>query len=124
MKGLIAVPLKDPLCGEPAALSAMLTVAVRLPTACGWKVTVTAHCAPAFRLVPQLFVCEKSPGFGPAKVTLEIVSGALPLLLSTKVCFAPEPPTFVWGKVRLAGFSVAVGAGTGAVPGRLADWGV
>jgi hypothetical protein len=38
--------------------------------------------APAATLVPQLFVCEKSPLLVPVKVMLVRVNAAVPLLVS------------------------------------------
>lgn len=51
----------------------MLSVPVLFPTATGLKVTKIAQLAPAFTMVPQLLVWEKSP----LMVILEIVIGLL-----------------------------------------------
>ena len=58
---LVPVPLNVMVCGLPVALSAIDSVPVRLPVVVGLKVTLTVQFAPAARLLPQVFVCEKSP---------------------------------------------------------------
>ena len=44
---VIAVPVSATVCGLPVALSAMLSVAVRVPAAAGVNVTATEQFAPA-----------------------------------------------------------------------------
>src|ERR1700723_2193734 len=56
----------------------MLSNAVRLPSACGVKVRLIKQDDPTGILDVQLFVSEKSPGFEPAKVMPETMSGAVP----------------------------------------------
>jgi hypothetical protein len=99
LNGALAVPLRLIDCGESGALSAMLTVAVRVPAACGANITVTVQCEAALTLVPHVFVCAKSPGFGPPNVTREISKVAVPVFASVKFCGAPVVPTFVVGNV-------------------------
>jgi hypothetical protein len=55
------VPVKETLCGLPVAESVIVTAPVLLPDCVGLKVTVMLQLDPAFRLVPQLLVCAKSP---------------------------------------------------------------
>jgi hypothetical protein len=50
--------------------------------AAGLNVTLIAQLAPAAKLVPQLFVCEKSPLLVPVNVMLVSVNAAVPLLVS------------------------------------------
>ncbi len=83
--GFVPMPLSDTVCGLPAALSLMLSVAVRSPTAPGLKVTVIVQLAPASRVAGQLFVWVKSPAFVPAMLMPLIVSAALPVLVSVTV---------------------------------------
>jgi len=52
--GSTPVPLNEMLCGEPGALSVMVTAAVIRPPAVGWKCPWMVHCAPAATLVPQV----------------------------------------------------------------------
>jgi hypothetical protein len=49
-------PLKATVCGEPLALSVIVSVPVRLPAAVGVKVTEIAQFAPAATLAPQVLV--------------------------------------------------------------------
>jgi hypothetical protein len=66
------VPLSATVCGDPVALSVMFSVPVRPPAPVGANVTEIVQFAPAATLVPQLFVCAKSP-----EATIELsVSGA------------------------------------------------
>jgi hypothetical protein len=57
--------------------------------AAGLNVTLIAQLAPAATLVPQLFVCEKSPLLVPVKVMPVRVSAAVPLLVSVIALAAP-----------------------------------
>jgi hypothetical protein len=99
LNGALAAPLRLIDCGESGALSAMLTVAVRVPAACGANVTVTVQCDAALTLVPHVFVSVKSLGFGPTNVRLEISRVAVPVFVSVKFCGALVVPTFVIGNV-------------------------
>lgn len=59
--GAEVMPVKPTMCGLPAALSVMMMDPVRLPVAVGVKLTLMTHAPPATTLVPQVFVCAKSP---------------------------------------------------------------
>ena len=48
------VPLRATDCGEPVALSANVSAAVRVPAAVGEKVTLTVQLAPAASVAPQV----------------------------------------------------------------------
>lgn len=87
------VPVSPAACGLPEALSLTISAAARLPEAVGLNVTLAVQFAPAFKLAPQVFVCEKSPAFTPWMAMLLIVSVALPLLVSVTVCAALVEPT-------------------------------
>ena len=54
--GAVPVPDRLTVCGLPAALSVILTVAVRLPLAVGVKVTLIAHFAPTATGLPHVSV--------------------------------------------------------------------
>src|ERR1700694_2310344 len=87
--GAVPVPLNATVCGLPLALSAIDSVAARLPAAVGGKVALTVRLAPAasvFGLSGQAWPGVKSPGLVPPTVTLLIVSGALPLLVTVTDC--------------------------------------
>jgi hypothetical protein len=60
----------------------MLRVPVLVPLAVGLKVTGMVQLAPALTLVPQVLVSEKSP----LVVMPDMVSEALPVLVSVTVC--------------------------------------
>ena len=113
------VPLSVTLCGLPAALSLIVTLAPRLPLADGVKVTLIVQLAPAasvLGLMGQVLVCAKSPAFVPATVMLVIVRAAVPLFVSVTDLAALVVPTFWAPKLRLVGFSVTAGAETVPVP--------
>lgn len=76
----VPVPLEVTDCGLPEALSDTETAAVLVPEAVGLKVTLMVQLAPFATVVPQLFVCEKSPGLVPVTLMLEIVRVPLPVL--------------------------------------------
>jgi len=78
----VPVPLRDTVCGLPAALSAIETEAARLPCAVGLKVTLMVQLAPATTLDPQLLVCEKSVGLVPEIVMLVMVREPFPVFVS------------------------------------------
>jgi len=79
--GAIPVPLSATVCGLPAALSVILTDAVRLPVAEGVKVKLTVQLALGATELPQVLVRTKSAALGPVTVTLAIFKVALPLLV-------------------------------------------
>ena len=83
--GPIPVPVRLTCCGLPPALSVMFKVAERLPLAVGVKVTPNVQLAPAASVAPQLLVCAKSPGFGPATAIFVITNRECPLFLRVVV---------------------------------------
>lgn len=76
------VPLKLIVCGLPAALSVMVTEAVRGPLWAGLKVTVMVQLAPAARPVPHVLVWLKSAVLVPVTAMLLMVD-ARPLGLES-----------------------------------------
>jgi hypothetical protein len=50
------IPLSVIFCGLPAALSVMLSAAVRVPLAVGLKVTLIVQLAPAASELPHVWV--------------------------------------------------------------------
>jgi hypothetical protein len=52
--GAVAVPVRETVCGLPAALSVTLTAAVRVPVAVGLNVTLVVQLLPAAKLAPQV----------------------------------------------------------------------
>src|SRR5689334_25110170 len=66
--------------GCAGSLVLMVTVAVRTPPAVGLNITLTAQFPPTATLVPQVFVCVKSPAFAPAIAIWLTPNGAVPEL--------------------------------------------
>ena len=63
-------------------MSVTVSVPFRVPVAVGVNVTLMVQVAPAATLVPQLFVCPKSPPLVPVKPILLMVN-ATPLLFAS-----------------------------------------
>jgi antitoxin (DNA-binding transcriptional repressor) of toxin-antitoxin stability system len=76
--GAVPVPVRPALTGPFGSLVETVSVPLRDPLAFGEKVTLTVQLAPAARLVPQLFVCAKSP----VTETEETVTLLVPSLLT------------------------------------------
>jgi len=95
----VAVPVRLIVCGLGTALSAMETLAVRVPTASGVKVIVMVQFEPAETDGAQVLVSEKSPASVPVMVILEMFRVALPVLNRVTPLLALVVPT-AW----LAGF--------------------
>jgi hypothetical protein len=107
------VPATLMLCVVPFdELSVTVRLAERAPVAVGVKFTVMVQDALDARLVPQLFVWEKSPGFVPVYAMLEIVIAAVPVLVSVAVCDVAALFTTVEPKAMpFCGSKSASGAG-------------
>jgi len=78
----------------------------RLPAAVGVKLTATMQLAPTSTVAAQLLLWEKSP----VAVIEEIVSAAVPLLVSVTAEALPVVPAVWLGKVREPGAKTSVGA--------------
>ena len=94
---VVPEPLKATVCGLPAALSVMDTLALRVPVAVGVKVTLMVQEAPAasvLELLGQVLVCAKSPLLVPVRPILLMVRAAVPLLVRVTVCAALVVLTF------------------------------
>jgi hypothetical protein len=94
------VPAKLTVCGLPLALSVMVSEALREPAAEGVNVTLIAQLAPAETVLPQVFVCVKSPALAPLMAILEMLRDAFPMLESVTVCGELVEPVPCWLKVR------------------------
>jgi hypothetical protein len=97
------MPLNATVCGEPGALSAMLSVPLRAPATVGVKRTVTEQLAPAARLVPHVLLCEKPP----VTVIEVIVKARVPEFVRLTTCPALDVPIVCAANVTLAGLNVA-----------------
>ena len=87
------------------ALSAIVTVPLRVPTAVGVKVTVMEQFWPAPRDAPQVLFSLKSPEIE----MREMLRATCPIFVSVTACGGLVCPTTVSGKDRLVGLRVAVG---------------
>lgn len=98
------VPVRLDACGLPAALSLTLNVPVLVPVAVGVNTTLIVQVDFAARLLVQVVADSlKSP-----LTSIEMpVNSTLCLLASVNTFAALVDPTFVTGKVALAGVSVA-----------------
>lgn len=90
-----AVPVSVISCGLVGSLSAILSVPLRDPAACGAKVTLMVQELPPDRLEPQVFVCWKSLAFDPANVRLVIAIAAVLEFVTVTVLAALTEPTVV-----------------------------
>ena len=108
--GTVPVPVRELVWGEPDALSATESEALKLPVAEGAKVTAIGQLAPAASVEPHAVVSAKSLVFAPVKVMPEMVSGALPPLVSVNVCAALVVPLVTLPKFAVDGLRAACGA--------------
>ena len=109
----VAVPLKLTVCGLLLALSVTVRVPVTVPALAEVNVTLTVQLAPAARLAPQVLVWAKL-ALGEAAM-LEMLSEAVPELVTVTVCAALVTPTGV-EKVRLEGERATAGVPVVVVP--------
>lgn len=79
------VPLRRMLCGDPLALSVIVTAAVNAPVIVGAKCPWIVQFAPTARLVPQLLAKMNEDAFVPVTAMLVIVNAAVPVLVMTTV---------------------------------------
>jgi len=91
--GRTPVPVRLMLCGEPVALSVMVTAAVCAPVAVGAKCPWMLQLAPTARLEPQLFANTNEDAFAPVTRMLVIDSFAWPVLVMDTLCEALTVPT-------------------------------
>ena len=101
--GVCPVPETLTVCGLFPASSVIASVAVRVPLALGVKVTLMVQLPPDATLLPQVFVCPKSPAFAPVKAMLPMFSVTLESLVSVTACGALVVPMDCEAKVRLVG---------------------
>jgi hypothetical protein len=110
MTGATPTPERPTVCGLPAALSAMVTEAARLPLAVGVNITLIVQPPPAPTELPHVFVCAKSPAFAPVIAMLDRLKAALPVLLRVTVWGALVEPTAWFPKARLVGERLTLGS--------------
>jgi len=108
--GVRPVPDSAMLCGEPLALSVMVTAAVSAPVVAGVKWPWMAQFAPAATLVPQLFANTKEEASAPVTAMLVMVKGPVPVLVSVTDCDALVAPGLIEPNERLVAERVTAGA--------------
>ena len=106
----VPVPLRVTVWGEPVALSATETVAVKLAADAGLKVTEMEQLAPAASELPQVLVWAKSAGLVPVMEMPLMESAAEPVFLSVAAWAALVVPLCA-EKLSEAGVSDTAGAG-------------
>ena len=105
---VVPLPLSATTCGEPDALSAILTAPARAPDATGLKLTVIVQLAFAARLAPQLSVCVNELAFVPVIVIPVIDSVAVPSFVRVIGIVAADVPRDVSGNARVVGDKLTV----------------
>ena len=85
------VPLRLTVCGEPVTLSAMFSVAAKVPEApAGTNVTEMLHAPPTAMLVPHaVLLSAKTLAFAPVIVTPESVTTLPPVFVTVTICGVP-----------------------------------
>ena len=102
----LPVPVRDTLCGLPAALSVMLSAPVRVPTCVGVKVTLILQFLPAAKVLPQVLeLTAKSP----VVAMLEMFSTPVPVLDRVTALAAEVFPITVLANVKDVGDRVTTG---------------
>jgi hypothetical protein len=96
-------------CGEPLALSAILSAAALPPADTGLKVAEIVQLAPAARVASQVFVNEKSSAVLPLKIMELIANGSAPLLVKEIDFDAEVPLTSSLPNARDVALNVTVG---------------
>ena len=112
------LPLRSTVCGLPAALSVMLTDAVRVPVVVGENVTLIWQLAPAEIELPQLLVWAKSPLLPPVSEIPVTLNAALPELVSVNA-FAALVLLIFWelnARFDTDRLTPGAGGGEGAAP--------
>ena len=104
------VPVIGTLCGDPLALSATWSVAVRVPTAPGVNTIEIAQLDPAVNVVPHAVVSAKSEALVPATEMVIPVSVPVPVFCRLIIWGELATPTVWLGKVIDGAENDTVGA--------------
>jgi hypothetical protein len=118
----VPVPVRLICCGEPVALSATFSVAVRLPALAGLKSTEIVQLALAASVAPHVVaVSANELAFVPVMEIppVVIVTVDVPVFVSVAICAAVVDPTAVLANDSVAGASVTVDVVAVPVPVRL-----
>lgn len=118
----LPVPVSAAVCGLLKRLSAMVTQAVRVPSAAGENATLIVQLALGDREPSQPFVSEKSPALAPPTAMLEMAKVAVPAFV--RIMFRGElsVPILWAGKIKLEGETVTWPESP--EPVRVAVWGL
>ncbi len=117
--GVVPAPVRKAVWGEPLALSSIDSVAEKLATDAGVKVTKMLQRLPAASVDPQelgLSSIAKSLGSAPVIDALMFVSAAVPVFESVNTPGVAVVFSVTLVKLKLAGASNATGAATIPVP--------
>lgn len=116
-----AAPVPDRLAVTLPMAEATVRVALRLPTACGVKPTVTEQEPPAAtgEAVEQVPPVVKSAGLLPLREMDDKLKAALPALLTVKVCAELAVVSAVEANVTAADDSAILAAAVGTVQTRV-----
>jgi len=109
----VPVPVSVAVCGELAALSVTVRVALKVAAEVGVKVTEMVQVEDTASVEPQVVVWAKSEGLAPVSEIPVMLSTALPVFESVRVCAAEVVPAVVLGKVSVPPDKEATGAGAG-----------
>jgi hypothetical protein len=105
---VVPIPLRVTFCGLPAALSLMLSAAVRVPDAVGLNVILMLQLAAVANELPHVWVCAKSLALVPVTAIAVMLKVVLPMLVSTTVFAELVLPMATVPKFKLLGESFAV----------------
>ncbi len=94
----VPVPVSVTFCGDPVALSVMVSVPVSAPAAVGLKATYTEQEAFAASVAAQPFRSTNDVALVPPSAIELSVTLAVPVLVSVTVCRSLVVPTAVLGK--------------------------
>jgi hypothetical protein len=110
------MPDKPALLLKPAALCAMVKLALRAPAVVGVKLTLTVQLPPAATVPPATQVPPLTVKSALAVDNAPTLSAALPVLLSVTVCAVLVLPTFKLPKPKAAEMLATGAAAAVAVP--------
>ena len=87
------VPLSEMLCGDPVALSVMVTAAESGPVVAGVKWPWMVQVPATGTVAPQLFANTNEEASVPVTAMLEMDKGMVPVLVRVTICEALVVPT-------------------------------
>lgn len=119
----VPVPARETSCGEPEALSAIESDAVREPADAGLNSIETVQLAPAASEAEQVVADLRNElALVPVMVSEDRFTAVVPVFFTVTTCAAEAKPTAVEAKVRLAGETLT-DSGEVPVPESETGWG-